>query len=122
MTGNNDRALALVEIGDLDAINGERAQGTLPRLLSQPIHRDDVINGKFVAGLALIGLSVNAVMLVVAGIGLVRLGIKKNNGNGDEQTPIVVLKWKEIYERLEMAVDKVEDVTNVLEAVQLKYA
>ena len=24
-----------------DAINGERAQGTLPRLLSQPIHRDD---------------------------------------------------------------------------------
>ena len=34
-----------------DAINGERARGTLPRLLSQPIHRDDVINGKFVAGL-----------------------------------------------------------------------
>ncbi|HVL82260.1 MAG TPA: ABC transporter permease subunit [Actinomycetota bacterium] len=35
-----------------DAINGERAQGTLPRLLSQPIYRDDVINGKFAAGLA----------------------------------------------------------------------
>ena len=33
-----------------DAINGERAEGTLPRLLSQPIHRDDVINGKFVGG------------------------------------------------------------------------
>ena len=38
-----------------DSINGERAQGTLPRLLSQPIHRDDVVNGKFVAGLAVIG-------------------------------------------------------------------
>ena len=63
-----------------DAINGERAQGTLPRLLSQPIHRDDVINGKFVAGLALIGLSVSAVMLVVAGIGLVRLGIVPSVG------------------------------------------
>ncbi len=35
-----------------DAVNGERAEGTLPRLLSQPIHRDDVINGKFVAGAA----------------------------------------------------------------------
>ena len=39
-----------------DAINGERANGTLPRLLSQPIHRDDVINGKFGAGLAVIAL------------------------------------------------------------------
>lgn len=36
--------------------------------------------------------------------------------------PITVLKWKEIYERLEMAVDKCEDVANVLEAIQLKYA
>ena len=35
-----------------DAINGERAQGTLPRLVAQPIHRDEIINGKFVAGLA----------------------------------------------------------------------
>jgi ABC-2 type transport system permease protein len=58
-----------------DAINGERAQGTLPRLLSQPIHRDDVINGKFAAGLAMIAIAITAVMLVVAGIGLIRLGI-----------------------------------------------
>jgi ABC-2 type transport system permease protein len=58
-----------------DAINAERAQGTLPRLLSQPIHRDDVINGKFAAGLAAIALTVTAMMLLVAGIGLVRLGI-----------------------------------------------
>ena len=36
--------------------------------------------------------------------------------------PILVLKWKEIYERIEMAVDKCEDVSNVLEAIQLKYA
>ncbi len=35
-----------------DAISSERSEGTLPRLVSQPIHRDDVINGKFVAGLA----------------------------------------------------------------------
>jgi ABC-2 type transport system permease protein len=58
-----------------DAINGERAQGTRPRLLSQPIHRDDVINGKFAAGLAMIGVAVTAMVLLVAGIGMLRLGI-----------------------------------------------
>ena len=58
-----------------DAINGERAQGTLPRLLSQPIHRDDVINGKFAAGLVMIAAAVTAMMLLVAGIGIIRLGI-----------------------------------------------
>lgn len=58
-----------------DAINGERAQGTLPRLLAQPIHRDDVINGKLAAGLAAIALTVTSMLLLVAGIGLLRLGI-----------------------------------------------
>ncbi len=58
-----------------DAINGERAEGTLPRLLSQPIHRDDVINGKFVAGLAVIGLVLVAVVGAIAAFGLIRLGI-----------------------------------------------
>jgi predicted phosphate transport protein (TIGR00153 family) len=36
--------------------------------------------------------------------------------------PIMVLKWKEIYERLEMAVDECEDVSNVIESIQLKYS
>jgi ABC-2 type transport system permease protein len=58
-----------------DAINGERGQGTLPRLVSQPIHRDDVINGKFAAGLTAIAVTLVAVTLVVAGVGLLRLGI-----------------------------------------------
>jgi ABC-2 type transport system permease protein len=58
-----------------DAINGERAQSTLPRLVAQPIHRDDVINGKFVAGLTTIGLLFVVVTAVVAGLGLFRLGI-----------------------------------------------
>lgn len=58
-----------------DSVNGERAQGTLPRLLSQPIHRDDVINGKFVAGLTAIGLMLAALALLVAGVGLLRLGV-----------------------------------------------
>ena len=51
-----------------DAVNGERAQGTLPRLLSQPIHRDDVINGKFAAGLAVIAIVLVAVIGFIAGV------------------------------------------------------
>ncbi|MEO8273437.1 MAG: ABC transporter permease [Chloroflexota bacterium] len=58
-----------------DAINGERHEGTLPRLLSQPIHRDDVINGKFAAGLAIISLVLLGVVMIITGFGLLRLGI-----------------------------------------------
>ena len=58
-----------------DAINGERADGTLPRLLSQPIHRDDVINGKFAAGLAVIALVLGIVVAIVGAFGVIRLGV-----------------------------------------------
>ncbi len=58
-----------------DAISSERSEGTLPRLVSQPIHRDDVINGKFVAGLAVITMILGAVILMLAGVGVIRLGI-----------------------------------------------
>jgi len=58
-----------------DSISGERSQGTLPRLVSQPIHRDDVINGKFVAGLAVIGVTLTVVVMIVSGVGIVALGI-----------------------------------------------
>lgn len=36
--------------------------------------------------------------------------------------PILIIKWKEIYEHLEDASDKCEDVANILEAVVLKHA
>ncbi len=36
--------------------------------------------------------------------------------------PILIIKWKEIYEHLEDASDKCEDVANILEAVVLKNA
>ncbi len=58
-----------------DAISGERSQGTLPRLLAQPIHRDEVILGKFVAGLAVVGLMLAALTAFVSGIGIFRLGL-----------------------------------------------
>ncbi len=58
-----------------DAISGEMSQGTMPRLVSQPIYRDDVINGKFVAGIAAIGVIMVTVTLVVAGFGILMLGV-----------------------------------------------
>jgi ABC-2 type transport system permease protein len=58
-----------------DAINGERSQGTLPRLVSQPIHRDEIVNGKFVAGLGAIGLALAVVMMIVGGYGALQLGV-----------------------------------------------
>ena len=58
-----------------DAVNGERAEGTLPRLVAQPIYRDDVINGKFAAGMAVIGLVLVAIVGLIAGFGIFRLGI-----------------------------------------------
>lgn len=36
--------------------------------------------------------------------------------------PILVIKWKEIYELLEDASDRCEDVANILEAIVLKHA
>ena len=41
-----------------DSINGEFNRGTMSRLLAQPIHRDSVINGKFLAGILVISIMV----------------------------------------------------------------
>jgi ABC-2 type transport system permease protein len=58
-----------------DAINRERAQGTLVKVLSQPIYRDAVINGKFLAGVTTILIMLVSIVLVISGLGLVLLGI-----------------------------------------------
>jgi predicted phosphate transport protein (TIGR00153 family) len=38
----------------------------------------------------------------------------------NEQNPIEIIKWKEIYEHLEEAIDKCEDAANIVESVVLK--
>ena len=58
-----------------DAINGERSRGTLNLLIAQPIHRDAVINGKFLAGLTVIAGMVCALGLLISGIGLIATGV-----------------------------------------------
>ncbi len=58
-----------------DAINSERSEGTLNRLVSQPIYRDCVINGKFLAGATVIFLMVFSMGLVIGAVGLLTTGI-----------------------------------------------
>ncbi len=58
-----------------DAISRERSSGTLSKLLSQPIYRDAVINGKFLAGLTIISLMLLAIVLLISGMGLWVLGV-----------------------------------------------
>jgi len=64
-----------------DAINSEQSRGTLGRLLSQPIYRDDVINGKFLAGLAVIAITLFCIFVMVGGLGLRMIGVPPS---GDE--------------------------------------
>jgi ABC-2 type transport system permease protein len=59
----------------LDAINSERNNGTLSRLLSQPVYRDEVINAKFLAGIVTISIMVLSVLLLVSGLGIYMIGL-----------------------------------------------
>jgi ABC-2 type transport system permease protein len=58
-----------------DAISRERTGRTLSKLLSQPIYRDAVINGKFLAGMTTIAVMLLAIVLLISGIGLQVLGV-----------------------------------------------
>ena len=58
-----------------DTINRERSEGTLSKLLSQPIYRDVVINGKFLSGLVIIAVMVVSIVLVITGLGLTVVGV-----------------------------------------------
>jgi ABC-2 type transport system permease protein len=58
-----------------DTINRERNEGTLSTLLSQPIYRDAVLNGKFLAGMAVIATMLVSIVLVITGLGLIMVGV-----------------------------------------------
>lgn len=61
-----------------DAISGEYARGTLSRVLSQPIYRDSLINGKFLAGLATVATLWASILLLVIGMGIALVGFPPN--------------------------------------------
>jgi ABC-2 type transport system permease protein len=58
-----------------DAINREYSSGTMSRILSQPIYRDSVINGKFLAAIITLAIMMMTIMLLVAGYGLRMIGV-----------------------------------------------
>ncbi|MDQ7859857.1 MAG: ABC transporter permease [Armatimonadota bacterium] len=58
-----------------DAVNGEYNRRTMSRLLAQPIYRDAVLMGKFVAGLLTMATTLLGLWLLVTGLGILRLGV-----------------------------------------------
>ena len=42
--------------------------------------------------------------------------------NGEARDPLEVIKWMDLYEHLELATDKCEDVANIIESVLVKYS
>jgi ABC-2 type transport system permease protein len=66
----------LMAIGlGFDAVNGEHNRRTLSRILSQPIYRDALLFGKFLAGLVTLSISLITLWLLVIGLGLLLIGI-----------------------------------------------
>ncbi len=61
-----------------DSVNGEYNRRTMSRILAQPIYRDALLFGKFLAGLVTITISLVTLWLLVIGFGLIRLGIPPN--------------------------------------------
>jgi len=58
-----------------DVVNSEHSRGTLSRVLAQPVYRDSVINGKFLAGLTAVAIILLSVILIVSGWGLRTIGV-----------------------------------------------
>ena len=58
-----------------DAMNSELNKWTLCRILSQPIHRNCIINAKFVAALIVITIMLFVLGFLVMGAGLIAIGI-----------------------------------------------
>jgi ABC-2 type transport system permease protein len=68
--------IPLMAIGlGFDAVNGEHNRRTLSRILAQPIYRDALLFGKFLAGLFTLSATLIVLWLLVIGLGLIGLGI-----------------------------------------------
>lgn len=61
-----------------DAISAERSRGTISIVLSQPIFRDSLINGKFLAGLVTIAIMFISIFLIILGLGTWTMGFFPN--------------------------------------------
>ncbi len=66
--------LVAIALG-FDLINGEFNRRTMSRVLAQPIFRDGLLLGKYLSGLATLSIILTAIWLLVAGLGLLFLGV-----------------------------------------------
>ncbi len=58
-----------------DSINSEFSRRTLSRILAQPLYRDALLLGKFLAGLATLAIALLSLWLLSVGLGLLLLGL-----------------------------------------------
>jgi ABC-2 type transport system permease protein len=58
-----------------DSVNGEFNRRTISRILAQPIYRDALLFGKFLAGLATLAIFLTALWLFLMGLGILLLGL-----------------------------------------------
>src|SRR5580704_6715130 len=80
--------IPLMAIGlGFDAINGEHNRRTLSRILAQPIYRDALLAGKFLAALLAIAVNLVGLCLLVVGLGMLLLGVPPS---GEEFTRTAV--------------------------------
>ena len=70
-----------------DSINAEKNSGTLNRLVSQPIYRDSIIIGKFLASTTLIAVMVLSTGIAVGCAGFLTSGIKPT---GEEVVRVLI--------------------------------
>jgi ABC-2 type transport system permease protein len=66
--------LVAIAIG-FDTINGEFSRRTMSRVLAQPIYRDALLLGKFLAGLVSLAIGLVSLWLLTIGLGLLLLGL-----------------------------------------------
>ncbi len=59
-----------------DAINGEFNRNTISRVLAQPVYRDALLLGKFLAGFFTLALVLTTIWLLIMGLGILALGVQ----------------------------------------------
>ncbi len=66
--------LVAIAVG-FDAVNGEFQRRTLSRVLAQPLYRDALLFGKYLAGLATLALVLLSTWLLINGLGVLLTGL-----------------------------------------------
>lgn len=72
-----------------DAITKERSSGSLSVLLSQPIFRDSVINGKFLAGFAAVSLMIVSTIGIMVGLAIPIVGFGPTGAETTDRKSVV---------------------------------